>query len=71
MKDSGEVWYKCRFCGEEYVRYGVPDVDETLLYFSCGVKPDWLLIEMKITDFHSCGGGTMGISDLIGVTRRQ
>jgi hypothetical protein len=64
---GGVLLYKCRRCGVESERFGVPDLLVALSSIASGKWPsEWCGFNPETTNLHVCGDGRYGISDLIG-----
>lgn len=58
--------YKCRLCGETYIRCSVPDKDIAVRHFIGLTNPIKTFKQIETIDMHSCKNGNLGLADFQG-----
>jgi len=72
LHKNGTLIYKCRRCGERVCNTDVPDIDAAVILITMGQKfpEEWGTSE-RLTSFHTCPDGEIGVTDLIGGEREK
>ena len=69
--------YKCRLCGNKYMRVSVPSSDDVVQQFICMTTPDYYKLcdnmhqRVFESDMHDCGNGNYGFADFLGFEKED
>lgn len=58
--------YKCRLCGEKYIKCSVSNAEMVIKHFIGLTTPNKALQQINLLDMHSCKGGNFGLADFQG-----
>lgn len=64
--------YKCRLCGEKYMRVSVPSSDDVVRQFLGMTIPEYnRRQQVTESDMHSCKNGNYGFADFLGFEEEE